>query len=687
MSKRIIMITESYSTSEVYEQWLYEFFGQAITVESYSVERDRFDRLLPPADLYLVAATSSTAFKQVLASIPADGEAVVSTITFRKREIEQLKALPPGTRALLVNLSVQMAIETIAELNRLDITHIDLIPFYPGAECPPDVDLAITPGEGQYVPPSIHRVIDLGDRVFTADTLTSIALKLGFSWFLKSDLYRRHVASLEDQGHSLVTLWSNSLRAENYLDILMGSLSMGILGVDVERKICAVNSVAEEMLHLRRGSAVGSPLMTASLELYKSLEGEDLRQKLSKLIQLDGVYINLSTAPADWEGEPMGCFIILQRFTEEEERQHQFRRQLYDRGYKSKYVFDDIIGHCPAMLQAKHIAQKMARTDASILLTGESGTGKELFAHSIHNASPRRRMPFVAINCAALPESLLESELFGYNEGAFTGAKKGGKMGLFELAHRGTLFLDEIEGMSRPLQAKLLRVLQEREVMRVGGDRIITIDVRIIAATNEDILERVREGTFRKDLYYRLNTLPIDIPPLRERGEDLFLIMDKLMQKIGANFSLSPQARAVFRSYSWDGNVRELENIVEYLHFTDKQVIEVWDLPQSMRAGPGQVRPEQSSSELTPRQEFLRASAGREETFQFVLGTLAQASGGIGRGQLCLLAGQRGIPLTDQQARGVLASLHQLGLASVSRGRGGSRITQKGSALWRELQI
>ena len=686
MAKKLIMITESYSTSQVYEQWLYEFFGQEIEVEAYSVERDRIDRTLPSADLYLVAATSSAAFRRVVSCIPAGGQVVISTITFRRREIEELKALPTGTRALLVNLSIQMAIETVAELNRLDITHIELIPYYPGAACPPDVQLAITPGEVQFVPPQVKRVIDLGHRVFTADTLTNIALKLGFRWFLKSGRYRRHVASLEDQGHSLVTLWNDSLRAENYLDILMGALSMGILGVDVEQEVFAANSVAEEMLRLRRGSAVGSPLAAVSLELYRSLEGENLRQECSKLIQLDGVYINLSTVPASWEGEAMGFFIILQRFTEEEERQHQFRRQLYDRGYKSKYVFDDILGHSPAMLQAKTIAQRMAGTDASILLTGESGTGKELFAHSIHNASPRRKMPFVAINCAALPESLLESELFGYNEGAFTGAKKGGKMGLFELAHRGTLFLDEIEGMSRPLQAKLLRVLQEREVMRVGGDRIIAIDVRIIAATNEDILERVRAGTFRKDLYYRLNTLPIGIPPLRDRGEDLFLIMDGMMRRLGATFTLSPQARAAFRAYTWDGNVRELGNIVEYLHLTGKQVIEAQDLPQYMLAVPGQARLEPAAQE-EGSQAFLRAAAGREEAFRFVLGALAQASGGMGRGQLCLLAQQHGIPLTDQQARGILASLHQLGLASVSRGRGGSRITQKGSALWRELQI
>ena len=293
----------------------------------------------------------------------------------------------------------------------------------------------------------------------------------------------------------------------------------------------------------------------------------------------------------DWQGEWIGCFVLLQRFTEEENRQHQFRLQLYHRGYQSKYVFDDIIGQSDIMLRTKQIAARMARTESAILLTGESGTGKELFAHSIHNASRRRDMPFVAINCAALSESLLESELFGYDEGAFTGAKKGGKLGLFEYAHRGTLFLDEIEGMSQTLQVKLLRVLQEKEFMRVGGNRIIPTDVRIIAASNEDILELVHQGAFRKDLYYRLNTLPIAIPPLRDRGEDLFLIARHLMEKNGVCFTFSPQAQAVLRAYPWEGNVRELANLVEYLSMLGKDQVEAEDLPIYLRESRRSTRP------------------------------------------------------------------------------------------------
>lgn len=682
MVKKIILVTQSASTGRTYTTWLFRFFGSNITLEQFSVERNDFDAMDPDADLYIVAATSSDAFSQVMAAIPQDRNIVTPSITFFKKEIDALRQLPRGTRAMLVNLSVQMAIESIAELNRLGITQIEFTPVYPGSDYPTDVNLAITPGEAQYVPSTVLRVLDLGPRVFTADTLLEIALALGFTWFPKSQEFQTYANSLADQGQSLAALWNARLKTETYLDILMGALETGILGVDVNGHIVAMNSVAGSILSLRNKRPIGQPLDTVCPELAGQLTEADQRQKASRLIKLRDTYINLSTAPVDWQGELIGSFLLLQRFTEEEDRQHQFRLQLYHRGYQSKYVFDDIIGESAVMLRTKQIAAKMAVTDSAILLTGESGTGKELFAHSIHNASRRRDMPFVAINCAALSETLLESELFGYDEGAFTGAKKGGKLGLFEYAHRGTLFLDEIEGMSQTLQIKLLRVLQEKEFMRVGGNRIIPIDVRIITASNEDILSLVRQGTFRKDLYYRLNTLPISIPPLRDRGDDLFLIARHLMEKTGMDFTLSSQAQAVLRRYPWEGNVRELANLIEYLSMTGKDVIEPEDLPDYLLAAETPAAPPVSGGN---RPDFWQAARGREEAFRFLVSALGNAGRSMGRGTLLQEARQQSIPVTEQEIRDMLQTLNRLGLVSVSRGRGGSRLTREGQSLFQSF--
>lgn len=238
-------------------------------------------------------------------------------------------------------------------------------------------------------------------------------------------------------------------------------------------------------------------------------------------------------------------------------------RTLQARGLTAKHVFEDIKGVSPRLKEVVEQARIFAETDLTILLEGETGTGKEIFAQSIHNASARKSGPFVAINCAALAESLLESELMGYEEGAFTGAKKGGKAGLFELAHNGTLFLDEINQMPLPLQSKLLRVIQEKTVMRIGGDRMIPVSVRIIAAANEKLKDKVDAGLFRNDLYYRINIMHLTLPSLRERQEDIPILIDTFMDQMLENRKekVAMLYQAV-KNYSWPGNIRELQNYV-----------------------------------------------------------------------------------------------------------------------------
>ncbi|MEL7622051.1 MAG: sigma 54-interacting transcriptional regulator [Clostridiales bacterium] len=699
MTKQIVMVTEGSATADFYNNLLLDLFGSTLRLWNFSTE-EGVPESLPDGDLYLIGATSSNIFSHVISLIPSSKSIVLITLTFQKSQLEPLRQIPQGTRALLVNLSTNMAIETIAELNRLGITHINMIPAAPNMQELPSAQLAITPGERRYVPEGISEILDIGSRVFTCETLTEIALKLGYNWFLRSKKYHAYLETLVESGQSVAMLRLESLRMENYLDMLMSALDMGVLGVNMTGEVFAANAMAQTIIGMSR-EVIGRELKEAAPGIDEVMAGEGKDKRASKLIMINGSPITLSTVPVFWQGDPVGCFVLLQRFTDEEKRQHQFRLQLCHRGYTSKYTFDDIVGESPAIVRAKNVARKMAQTDSSILLTGESGTGKELFAHSIHWASARRDMSFVAINCAALPESLLESELFGYAQGAFTGAKKGGKLGLFEYAHKGTLFLDEIEGMSQTLQLKLLRVLQEKEMMRVGDDRIISIDVRIIAASNEDILNMVHRGAFRRDLYYRLNTLPINIPPLREREDDLFLIMEAVQRKLGAGFRLSPQAREIFRSYCWDGNVRELINIVEYLRFADKELIGVEDLPQIMlvknTASPPAAlsgsawaaipatapeslfrQPGQTGDVLAALRQVAN---GKEEAYTFVLQALLAASAGLGRGALCQAAREQGIYLTEQETRGILIHLNELGLVSVSRGRGGSRLTKNGTAI------
>ena len=253
----------------------------------------------------------------------------------------------------------------------------------------------------------------------------------------------------------------------------------------------------------------------------------------------------------------------------------------------ARYTFDDIVAVTPAVARVKDLAQRIAVTDATVLLESESGTGKELYAQAIHNASSRRDGVFVAINCSNFNANMLESELFGYTEGAFTGAKRGGKMGLFEAASGGTLFLDEISEMDVGLQAKLLRVLQEHTIRPVGGLKEVAVDVRVIAACNADLPAYVATGKFRKDLYYRLSTFPLHIPPLRERPGDIpalaQAILEDFSHKLRRPFRLTEDAIARLQAHSWPGNVRELRNVLEFsAYLTPSGVINQEALPSDL---------------------------------------------------------------------------------------------------------
>jgi PAS domain S-box-containing protein len=267
----------------------------------------------------------------------------------------------------------------------------------------------------------------------------------------------------------------------------------------------------------------------------------------------------------------------------ETELQH-FKNQLREI-HGAKYSWDTIVGNSEKIHEAKYMAMKAAQTNSNVLLLGESGTGKELFAHAIHNGSGRSYFPFVKVNCAAIPSELLESELFGYEEGAFTGARKGGKIGKFELASGGSIFLDEIGDMPLKMQAKLLRVLQEKEIERIGSNNPIKVDIRVIAATNKDLKKLVEEKKFREDLYYRLNVMTIEIPPLRERYGDIEplanLLLNKISNQLGKHVcKIDKKTMEYLKSHNWPGNVRELENVLERaINLTDSDTISPLHLP------------------------------------------------------------------------------------------------------------
>ncbi|MEH7263781.1 sigma 54-interacting transcriptional regulator, partial [Priestia megaterium] len=326
---------------------------------------------------------------------------------------------------------------------------------------------------------------------------------------------------------------------------------------------------AEHLLELKRQEVLGKQIDAVMPFLpIKNYFGGEEHLGIIKKIKNKSLIFNI--APIKVEKDIIGAMITFQDITSIQEMEAKIRGEVLSRKFETRYTFSDILGHSKEICEAKRIGQTVSSVDATVLIFGESGTGKELFAQSIHAESLRKNGPFVAVNCAAIPPNLLESELFGYVEGAFTGATRKGKQGLFEMAHRGTIFLDEISEMDTYGQSRLLRVLQEKQVMRLGDNKYIPVDVRVIAATNKNLLKVVEKGKFREDLLYRLKVLTINIPPLRKRKSDIrylaqhFLVYyTNLYQK--KNIEITEKAYSQLTTYKWKGNVRELMHFIERL--------------------------------------------------------------------------------------------------------------------------
>ncbi|MGI4847343.1 MAG: propionate catabolism operon regulatory protein PrpR [Janthinobacterium lividum] len=363
------------------------------------------------------------------------------------------------------------------------------------------------------------------------------------------------------------------LEAARYEQIngVLHNLQEAVLAVDAANCIIAVNSPMEMLLSRPRKALLGMALgrLEPALSLQATLDsGREERGQVAQFAQREWI---VNRTPIQERGRTVGAVITLYDANAIREADTSLRSQRRNHQHPAaRYHFASLDGQSPLFLRARESAQRFARTDLTVLITGESGTGKELFAQAIHNASARADKPFVAANCAAFPESLLESELFGYEEGAFTGSRKGGKRGLFETAHTGTLFLDEIGDMPLSLQTRLLRVLQEREVVRLGGVIPIPIDVRILAATHQPLDVMMREGRFRSDLFYRINILQLSLPPLRERAIDIPVMAQAMLARCLKRLSCRLDARSLLApladtlcAYGWPGNVRELENLCE----------------------------------------------------------------------------------------------------------------------------
>lgn len=676
MKKReLAIVTLKKDAGEIYANQINYFLGDSIKINLYSFEEGGFTFF----EEKLILLSVNLKYEEILKMCNSDAQIIIPNLTFEKSSFEKICKINKNETIFVYNLSKSMALETIAIIYRLGVDIPNLIPCYPEMKKIPENSIVLTPGEKLNIEAKNCKIIDLEYRIIDLSSIADIAMKLNLESLIQEDLVKKFMDKIVPISYITEKLLVTQTKLENQFDFLLSAIDDGIIGVSNEGIVQFYSHVAREILSINGNEMIGKYIG----EYVKSLDFDQIIKKevpyFQKLIKVNNIDINMEVKYTHISVFN-GFIIKVSKFHQAEKKQAKLRAQLMSSGNVSKYNFDDIIGCSDSIKNTKKIAYKMAQSDSSILIIGESGTGKELFAQSIHSASRRSQGPFVAVNCSTFQEGLLQSELFGYDEGAFTGARKGGKIGLFELANKGTIFLDEIGEMDLNSQATLLRVIQEKQIRRVGSDKIIDVDIRIIAATNRDLKKLVCENKFRKDLFYRLNVLPLKIAPLRNRNEDVFLIFESFKKNLDVKFSLSDELVEVFKTYNWEGNIRELRNLVEYCSYLDKSIIEVYDLPEYMLES---IKYKDYCLELSNKNDIKNISNLKRDLrdYIFVLEKINNAyvlKQRIGRRKIYEYALEEKIFLTEQQIRSILIELQEFGFVKILSGRGGSVITEKG---------
>ncbi|RRN67733.1 PAS domain-containing protein [Peribacillus simplex] len=682
----ILLVTSTKTVIKTFEENLQMFFGSKIDIDTCYETLPLNEKVIHKADLILLSSpVLEKAFRELNLNIPL----MVARRSVQIAKLEQLLDLPAKTKILLVTTSMEGARDSIDVLHAFGFGHLTLIPYIPGltsVEQTENLDLAITFGQAELVPKHIKSTINLENRPIDLTTMLDIARLLNLSLekahFYTAEFFKDFV----NMGRNLSLAIQNEKQLTQKLESILNAVHEGIIGLDEKGIITLINEDAYQILQLPSINFIGKHYREILPDFQINETYLDQKEQLDNLFHINNRSLLVSKVPLILNKQLVGLVITFQDVTRVQRMEQEIRRKSTELGLTTKYSFDNIIGESSLILSAKQKAVQLAKSDYTVLITGENGTGKEVFAQAIHNSSERKDGPFVAINFAGLSEMLIESELFGYEGGAFTGARKEGKMGLFELAHNGTIFMDEIGDASLSLQASLLRVLQERQVMRVGGNKIIPINLRVIAATNQNLHQMIREGAFREDLYYRLNVLPLQIPSLRERKQDLFIFIDFFLKSNKKNLMFESNVKKLLMNYNWPGNIRELENFFHYLMVTvEGNVVTKNHLPDQILLSQETVSSSDNSlSEIDETLLFLKTGSFIEDykSILQILWNCKKRGKNVGRGVI-----QEMLPyfLSDSKLRHRLSILNKANCIKVGIRKQGTEITEVGIKILNKL--
>lgn len=560
--KKLVIISEGRNTGLRVLTQLKDLMGKYIEIDNILLSE--LQSTVITADL--VVFTSVYVGKRAQRYINPNIPSIVAKRVIDHKNIKEIISIEDGTDVLFINDGYESTKEAIEQIIELGLDHIKYHPYFPDCTSYPQLEIAITPGESELTPYTPKQLIDIGTRVVDIKSIHEIFNILEIEEYLNDSLVTDYIRDIVEISRTIDESRRASHESQEILEMIVNSLEYGIAFVNIEGRIIRSNSKLEYIFGIKKKDLIEKKFNELIPKCNITL-GEDeffTTQIENKMASIQIRKVNFS--------RKIGYIISVNCFDKSIKSSSNIKGQYDEIINRKLHNLSDYYTKNSKALQMLERAKRFAKTDGTILIIGENGTGKEILAQGIHMNSYRNKNIFVPINIATISSNLVESELFGYVEGTFTGAIKGGKMGIFEVADGGTIFIDEIGDTPIDVQAKLLRVLEEKKIRRVGGIDEISIDVRIIAATNKNLLDLINENKFRLDLFFRLNILPLETIPLRERQEDIEYLLKHLIN-IKLNYKkikfleefFEKEVIEFLKKYDWKGNVRELINLVEYL--------------------------------------------------------------------------------------------------------------------------
>ena len=657
MKYNLSVITQFSWSSDFLKKQLKFLFGDLFNITCHSASSNP---IIPIFNADLILLHEPSALVKMQKYIKCDCPLILMRRTITSEALLKLKKLPPLTKACVINVTDYMAHETMTNIYQLGIKNIELIPWAPDSHRPmPNTDIWLSHRMYDFLPKTDKQIIILGSRVITSDVIMDVLSYFNIDSKTTDKIFKKYTSIVPNFLKGVNALHENNKSLSAQWNLLFDNINQAVAIISSQNHINSFNIHFSKLIPSNENIDTINDLISFRPQLNIINTEKEID---NELIEVIGKKYILNLNYLDLDNKKLGKILRLEPYNQIVNMHQNIHKKIIGDGHIAKYNFEDIIGEDISIKRVKQLGKKFAQSNFPVLIYGESGTGKELIASSIHNNSNRKEMPFLAVNCAGIPDNLLESEFFGYEGSSFTGAKKSGSVGLFEKAHGGTLFLDEISELPYPLQGKLLRAIQEKEIRKIGSTQTISVDVRIIAATNKNLELLVENGLFRNDLYFRLNVFSLSLPPLRKRNNDIKLLCNYFIKQ--KNQLATTSFFDFAKKYNWPGNIRELQNIIDYMSV-------VCDGPLDIKCLPDYIL----------KKEMLNSSLDKKNLFYIVLKSIKECkdnSKSTGRRYLSSYISSYYSKISESSIRKILSELEAKDLVIIKKGRNGCELTDKG---------